>query len=110
MELVAGLILVLLAGLLQGSFILPMTLTREWKWEHTWAAFSLLGMLVFNWAIGVSVLPHLAEAIRLTPPASIHMLLFLGTCWGLDSAEFDPSITQPFVLNPNGYRGECIGR
>ena len=28
----------------------------------------------------------------------------------LDSAEFDPSITQPFVLNPNGYRGECIGR
>ena len=40
-----------IAGLFQGSFVLPMTLTREWKWEHTWAAFSLLGMLVFNWLI-----------------------------------------------------------
>ena len=37
MTLFAGLVLVLLAGILQGSFILPMTLTRHWKWEHNWA-------------------------------------------------------------------------
>jgi hypothetical protein len=28
----------------------------------------------------------------------------------LDSAEFDPSFMQPFVLNPKEYLGECIGR
>jgi hypothetical protein len=38
------------------------------------------------------------------------------TVWGrtsntyLDSAEFDPSFMQPFVLNPKEYLGECIGR
>jgi L-rhamnose-H+ transport protein len=74
--------------LFQGSFILPMTLTREWKWEHTWATFSLLGMLVFNWAIGISVLPHLVEAIRRTPPGSIHILLLLGACWGTGAILF----------------------
>jgi hypothetical protein len=28
----------------------------------------------------------------------------------LDSAEFDPFFTRPFVVNPKGYLGECIGR
>ena len=36
MSLFAGLLLVLAAGILQGSFVLPMTLTRQWKWEHNW--------------------------------------------------------------------------
>ena len=36
-------LLVVFAGV-QGTFILPMTLTRRWAWEHNWLA-SLLGML-----------------------------------------------------------------
>jgi hypothetical protein len=48
MPLLPGFLLVLLAGLLQGTFILPMTLVRKWSWEHTWATFSLLGMIVFK--------------------------------------------------------------
>ena len=41
-----GLAIVLFAGILQGTFILPMNYTRDWKWEHNWFVFSLLGMLV----------------------------------------------------------------
>ena len=48
MALLIGLLLVLLAGLLQGTFIPPTTLVKQWSWEHTWATFSLLGMFVFN--------------------------------------------------------------
>ena len=88
MELMLGLALVLVAGLFQGSFIMPMTLTRDWKWEHTWAGFSLLGMLIFNWAIGLSVLPHLTEAIGQTHPADIDSLLVLGGCWGVGAILF----------------------
>lgn len=88
MELFIGLALVLIAGLCQGSFVLPMTLTREWKWEHTWAGFSLLGMLVFNWAIGASVLPDLPEVIRTTPTGDIVALLLFGTCWGVGAILF----------------------
>src|SRR5687767_6335772 len=88
MELLIGLTFVLVAGLLQGSFVLPMTLTREWKWEHTWATFALLGMLVFNWVIGASVLPNLPEAIRATPPGDIQALLFFGACWGAGAILF----------------------
>ena len=83
-----GLTLILIAGVLQGSFVLPMTLTRDWKLEHAWATFSLFGMLVFNWAIGLSVLPHLAEAMRLTPRGDMYALLSLGACWGVGAILF----------------------
>lgn len=88
MKLIIGLTFVLIAGLLQGSFVLPMTLTREWKWEHTWAVFSLLGMLGFNWLIGVAVIPHLPDALRQTPARDIQMLLLFGGCWGVGAILF----------------------
>ncbi len=88
MRLVIGLAFVLLAGVFQGSFILPMTLTRKWEWEHSWAVFSLLGMLVFNWAIGAAVLPGLPAAIRMTDPAGIYALLLFGACWGVGAILF----------------------
>jgi hypothetical protein len=55
---------------------------------------------------------HIGRTLRLTRRSSrtSHLLEDFRVENKLDSAEFDPSITQPFVLNPNGYRGECIGR
>ena len=88
MSLFAGLLLVLAAGLLQGSFVLPMTLTRQWKWEHNWAVFSLLGMLVFNWMIASQVLPDLAGAYRNTPLRDLQVLLLFGALWGVGAILF----------------------
>ena len=33
MPLLIGFLLVLLAALLQGTFVLPMTLVRQWSWN-----------------------------------------------------------------------------
>lgn len=88
MSLLTGLMLVLLAGILQGSFVLPMTLTRHWKWEHNWAFFSLLGMLGFNWLIASQVLPDLAAAYRQTPTRDLGMLLLFGALWGVGAILF----------------------
>jgi L-rhamnose-H+ transport protein len=88
MSLLSGFMLVLAAGILQGSFILPMTLTRHWKWEHNWAVFSLLGMLVFNWIIAAQVLPDLAGAYRDTPMRDLEVLLLFGALWGVGAILF----------------------
>jgi len=58
MQTTLGLFLIVLAGCLQGLFVLPLTFTRRWQWEHSWAAFSLFGMLLFNWLIALVLLPH----------------------------------------------------
>src|SRR5512136_922761 len=88
MNLFAGLVLVLLAGILQGSFVLPMTLTRHWKWEHNWAMFSLLGMIGFNWLIASQVLPDLGAAYRNTPTGDLEVLLLFGALWGVGAILF----------------------
>ncbi len=86
--------MVAVAGIFQGTFILPMTLTREWKWANTWAGFSLLGMLVFNWTIGRAVIPHLLAALRATPPHDLEVLLLCGAGWGIGAILFGLSMER----------------
>ncbi len=77
-QLAIGLGLVLGAGFLQGSFMLPLTLTRRWQWEHGWAMFSLLGMLLFNVALAACAVPHLLSAYLATPAGDLCVLAVFG--------------------------------
>jgi L-rhamnose-H+ transport protein len=88
MSLLTGFLLVLLAGLLQGTFILPMTLVRKWEWEHTWATFSLLGMIVFNWMITLLFVPNIFAVYAVSPPRDLVILALFGLGWGAGAVLF----------------------
>jgi L-rhamnose-H+ transport protein len=88
MLLLTGCVLVIFAGLLQGTFILPMTLVKEWAWEHTWATFSLLGMLVLNWIITLLLLPNIFEIYRIAPSRDLAVLALFGIGWGAGAVLF----------------------
>ena len=88
MSLLAGFLLVLLAGLLQGTFVLPMTMVRRWSWEHTWATFSLLGMFVFNWIITFALIPQIGTVYSLSPSKSLVILALFGAGWGVGAILF----------------------
>lgn len=88
MTLVAGFLLVLLAGLLQGTFVLPMTLVEDWKWEHTWATFSLLGMFVFNWIITLLLVPGIFALYVASPPRDLCTVAIFGLGWGVGAVLF----------------------
>src|SRR5215469_550656 len=88
MSLVAGFLLVLLAGLLQGTFVLPMTLVHGWSWEHTWATFSLLGMFVFNWIITFTLIPQIGTVYSLSPAGDLVILALFGAGWGVGAILF----------------------
>jgi L-rhamnose-H+ transport protein len=88
MPLLLGFLLVLLAGLLQGTFILPMTLVRKWEWEHTWATFSLLGMIVFNWMITLLFVPNIFAVYAASPPRDLTILALFGLGWGIGAVLF----------------------
>jgi L-rhamnose-H+ transport protein len=88
MPLLGGFFLVLLAGLLQGTFILPMTLVRKWEWEHTWATFSLLGMVVFNWMITLLFVPNIFAVYMTSPPRDLAILALFGLGWGVGAVLF----------------------
>jgi L-rhamnose-H+ transport protein len=87
-DLAIGLLLVLLAALLQGTFVLPMTLVRQWSWEHTWATFSLLGMLVFNWIITLLFVPNILAVYAASPRRDLTLLALFGLGWGVGAVLF----------------------
>jgi len=80
--------LVLIAGILQGTFILPMTLTKKWEWEHTWATFSLFGMLVFNWILTLVFIPDIFSVYGSVPSKDIIILILFGAGWGIGAILF----------------------
>lgn len=93
-QLVIGLGLVLAAGFLQGTFMLPLTFTRGWQWEHGWALFSLFGMLIFNWALAVWAVPNLVAAYRATPASDLWTLAAFGALWGAGAILFGLGIAK----------------
>ena len=88
MPLLIGFLLVLLAALLQGTFVLPMTLVRQWSWEHTWATFSLLGMFVFNWIITLVLVPNIFAVYSASPAKDLAVLALFGLGWGVGAVLF----------------------
>ena len=69
-----GYLLVLAAGLFQGSFMLPMKFTRGWAWENTWLVFSATAYLVWPWFLAALTLPHLGTAIASTSGRSLTLV------------------------------------
>jgi L-rhamnose-H+ transport protein len=80
--------LVLVAGFFQGTFVLPMTITRKWSWEHTWGTFSLLGMLVCNWILTVLFIPDALDVYASVPSRDIMILVLFGAGWGAGAVLF----------------------
>jgi L-rhamnose-H+ transport protein len=88
MQIFLGFLLVLLAAFLQGTFVLPMTMVKGWSWEHTWATFSLLGMLLFNWIIILLLVPNIFAVYAAAPGHDLVVLGLFGMGWGLGAVLF----------------------
>lgn len=85
---ITGITLVLLAAVFQGVFLLPMSRTRQWAWEHTWLAFSLVGMLVCNWVFTLILLPSPVAIYAAVPWRELAVLASFGLAWGVGAVLF----------------------
>src|SRR5882757_2134848 len=65
-----------------------MTLVKQWAWEHTWATFSLLGMLVFNWIITLLFVPIIIAVYSASPARDLAILALFGLGWGMGAVLF----------------------
>ncbi len=87
-NLTGGLILVLLAGLCQGSFMLPMKFTKDWAWENVWLIFAATAYLVLPWLIVLLTVPQFRQVLSDTSGATILRTLGFGLGWGLGALTF----------------------
>jgi L-rhamnose-H+ transport protein len=83
-----GMALVLTAGALQGSCMLPMKYTTRWSWENTWLAFAVIGYFILPWCIALLAVPHLKEVLAQTTGTTLLRTCLFGFGWGLGAITF----------------------
>lgn len=112
---ISGISLILIAAILQGIFLLPMSRTRRWAWEHVWLAFSLAGMLFCNWILAFLVLPNPIITYGAVPGREILILACFGLSWGAGAVLFGLAMDMlglalgyPLIMGLNASIGTFV--
>jgi len=92
-EIILGLGVVIIAAVLQGSFIAPMSNVKSWKWENSWAIFSILGMFVFNWILSFLIVPSLGQIYHAASLSTLSIPAVFGILWGFGAICFGLGMT-----------------
>ena len=84
----AGIVLALVAGLLNGSFAAPTKYTVKWKWENVWALWAFTAFLVVPWVIALATIPDLFSVYAETGGSTLALLIVFGAGYGVAAACF----------------------
>jgi L-rhamnose-H+ transport protein len=87
MNTLTGFLLIILVGILQGAFMFPSKFIHGWKWENYWLVYSIFGLLIINFILGILLIPD-AFAVILKYQRISLVLFLLGLLWGAGSIMF----------------------
>ncbi len=88
MSAAAGIVLALIAGVLNGSFATPTKYTARWKWENVWALWAFTAFLIVPWIIALATVPHLMTAYANAGSGTLALLIAFGAGYGIAATCF----------------------
>ncbi len=77
-----GLVLIMLGGVMEGLFALPMRFAPRWSWENFWGAGSLMALLLVPWPLALLTVPHLGSVYASADSTSLLLAILFGAGWG----------------------------
>ena len=80
-----GFSLVVVGGIMQGTYFLGLKYVNPWKWENIWALYAVFALLVLPIGLAVITVPHLGEMLGHTPSSALTMVFLYGAGWGIGS-------------------------
>jgi L-rhamnose-H+ transport protein len=83
-----GAFLIVLGGMMEGLFALPVRLTPRWSWENIWGAGSLAALVLVPGPLLWLTIPRLSEVYAATPGWTIVSTVIFGAGWGLGGIFF----------------------
>ena len=83
-----GLILIILAGVMEGSYSLLLKYTPNWQWENTWGAGSLMALVLVPWPLAIITVPGLSDVYGHSAPTAIISAILFGAGWGIGGVFF----------------------
>lgn len=78
-----GIGVIVLAGILGGSVLAPIKVMRRWRFEKSWAVYSIWAYLFMPWLAALVTVPHL---FSIYPQVSLRTMLICALCglgWGI---------------------------
>jgi len=83
-----GFTLGIIAGVLSGSFALPMKFAKKWQWENTWIIWSVWSLLIIPWTIALITVPNLGSVYQGVPFQTLLVVFLFGFGWGVGGVTF----------------------
>jgi L-rhamnose-H+ transport protein len=89
-----SIILVLVGGIVNGSFAAPMKRLSAWRWENIWLVYAFTGLVIFPWVIALATVPHLAGVYQQASASVLARVSLFGFAWGIGSVLFGLGIAR----------------
>ncbi len=89
----AGALLAVLSGMMNGSFTLPMRFLGRWEWENVWALFIVVSCLLMPAAIITMIAPQSWIVITQAPAHAVGIAVLTGFAWGFGAVLFGQSVS-----------------
>ncbi len=88
MQFLVGLITSIIAGVLNGSFAVPMKKISGWEWENTWLIYALAAFLILPVVAAFILVPELGSIYKQVGYSVILKTLLSGFLFGIGSITF----------------------
>jgi len=83
-----GIALLILAGVMNASFTLPMKFTKKWSWENTWLAWTIFALLILPPLVTYFTVPDLGGVYSQAGGGIIATVAAFGAGWGVAQVFF----------------------
>jgi L-rhamnose-H+ transport protein len=91
---VQAILLVLCAAIMNAAYALPMKLNKKWQWEHSWFAFSILGVAAVPTVIALLTVPQLWSTYSAVSLGTLAAMVVFGASWGVSLVFFGLALTR----------------
>jgi L-rhamnose-H+ transport protein len=91
---VQAILLVLCAAIMNAAYALPMKLNKKWEWEHSWFAFSIMGVAVVPTVIALLTVPGLWSTYATVSGWTMARMVLFGASWGVSLVFFGLALTR----------------
>lgn len=89
----AGALLAVLSGVMNGLFTLPMRFLGRWSWENVWAVFIVGACLLLPAVIVSATAPESLPLLMQVPGYAVAIALGTGFAWGFGAIMFGQSVS-----------------
>jgi L-rhamnose-H+ transport protein len=91
-DIFSGILLIALGAFASGSFAVPFSRIRNWKWETGWLIYSAGAYLIFPLLVCLIASSSFMDVYLSVPPKILLFVFILGTIYGIGNLSFGLSL------------------